>query len=54
MNIPPDSARLDDQWNDGPPGAASGDALDQLVYLSNLIGRETRLVQRGEIGRAHV
>ena len=47
MNIPPDSARLDDRWNDGPPGASSADALDQLVYLSNLIGRETRLVQPG-------
>ena len=47
MNIPPDPARLDDRWNDGPPGASSADALDQLVYLSNLIGRETRLVQPG-------
>src|SRR5690348_5284836 len=47
MNIPPDPARLDDRWNDGPPGASSADALDQLVYLSNLIGLETRLVQPG-------
>jgi len=47
MNAPPDSARLEDQWNDGAPGATSADALDQLVYLSNLIGRETRLVQPG-------
>lgn len=37
---------VDDRWKGGPPGA-SADALDQLVYLSNLIGLETRLVQPG-------
>ena len=38
-------ARIGDRWGDGPaPGA---DDLAQLVYLSNLIGRETRLVQPG-------
>lgn len=38
-------ARLDDRWAGGPtPGA---DELAQLVYLSNLIGREPRLVQPG-------
>jgi len=47
MNGPSPSARLDDHWNDGPPGASGADALDQLVYLSNLIGREARLVQPG-------
>jgi len=47
MNGPSPSARLDDRWNDGPPGASGADALDQLVYLSNLIGREARLVQPG-------
>ncbi len=39
------SARLGDRWGDGPaPGA---DDLAQLVYLSNLIGQEPRLVQPG-------
>ena len=47
MNAPFDSARLDDVWNAGPPGGSNADALDQLVYLSNLIGREARLVQPG-------
>jgi len=47
MNAPTPSARLDDHWDDGPPGASGADALDQLVYLSNLIGREARLVQPG-------
>jgi rhamnose utilization protein RhaD (predicted bifunctional aldolase and dehydrogenase)/NAD(P)-dependent dehydrogenase (short-subunit alcohol dehydrogenase family) len=32
-------------WGNGP--AAFADPLDQLVHLSNLIGRETRLVQPG-------
>ena len=36
---------IEDQWGDGPPAGA--DELDQLVYLSNLIGREPRLVQPG-------
>ena len=39
------SPRVDERWADGPaPGA---DELDQLVYLSRLIGREPRLVQPG-------
>jgi rhamnose utilization protein RhaD (predicted bifunctional aldolase and dehydrogenase)/NAD(P)-dependent dehydrogenase (short-subunit alcohol dehydrogenase family) len=38
-------ARIGDRWGAGPaPGA---DDLAQLVYLSNLIGRESRLVQPG-------
>ena len=37
--------RIADVWAGGP--AASADELDQLVYLSNLIGRESRLVQPG-------
>lgn len=42
-HVPP--ARVDDRWAGGPaPGA---DELDHLVYLSNLIGREPRLVQPG-------
>ncbi|HEX6808921.1 MAG TPA: SDR family oxidoreductase [Gemmatimonadaceae bacterium] len=47
MNSPAASTRLDDLWNAGPPGASGADTLDQLVYLSNLIGREARLVQPG-------
>jgi rhamnulose-1-phosphate aldolase/alcohol dehydrogenase len=39
------SARLGDRWASGP--AADADDLDQLVYLSHLIGLETRLVQPG-------
>src|SRR5206468_3635340 len=38
-------ARMDDRWADGP--APDADELAQLVYLSNLIGREPRLVQPG-------
>ncbi len=39
------AARVEDRWAGGPaPGA---DELDQLVYMSNLIGQETRLVQPG-------
>jgi len=34
-----------DPWGGGP--TAQADDLDRLVYLSNLIGRETRLVQPG-------
>lgn len=47
MNAPASSARLDDLWNAGAPSASGADALDQLVYLSNLIGRQARLVQPG-------
>ncbi|MEO8030894.1 MAG: class II aldolase/adducin family protein, partial [Gemmatimonadota bacterium] len=35
----------DELWSRGP--IATADPLDQLVHLSNLIGRETRLVQPG-------
>src|SRR5439155_1434638 len=38
-------ARIEDRWGGGP--AAGADELDQLVYLSTLIGREPRLVQPG-------
>jgi rhamnose utilization protein RhaD (predicted bifunctional aldolase and dehydrogenase)/NAD(P)-dependent dehydrogenase (short-subunit alcohol dehydrogenase family) len=38
-------ARLADRWAGGPPPDA--DDLAQLVYLSNLIGQEPRLVQPG-------
>lgn len=37
-------AALTDQWGQGPTGS---DPLDSLVYLSNLLGREQRLVQPG-------
>jgi rhamnose utilization protein RhaD (predicted bifunctional aldolase and dehydrogenase)/NAD(P)-dependent dehydrogenase (short-subunit alcohol dehydrogenase family) len=37
--------RIDDRWASGP--APGSDDLGQLVYLSNLIGREARLVQPG-------
>ncbi len=44
MLLPP-GTRIDDRWAGGPsPGA---DELTQLVYLSNLIGQEPRLVQPG-------
>ena len=36
---------VEDRWGGGPPAGA--DELDQLVYLSNLVGREPRLVQPG-------
>lgn len=38
---------IDNQWaaQGGPPAGA--DELDQLVYLSNLVGRERRLLQPG-------
>lgn len=39
------AARMEDRWGDGP--ASGADDLAQLVYLSNLIGREPRLVQPG-------
>src|SRR6185437_10125932 len=45
MTAPTDTGRLVDRWAAGP--ASDADELDQLVYLSNLIGRETRLVQPG-------
>lgn len=38
-------ARINDRWADGP--APNADELAQLVYLSNLIGQEPRLVQPG-------
>src|SRR5882672_2270929 len=38
-------ARIDDRWSGGP--APASDELAQLVYLSNLIGQEPRLVQPG-------
>src|SRR5206468_10922179 len=38
-------ARTADRWGPGP--AAGADELDQLVYLSRLIGREPGLVQPG-------
>ncbi|HEX9633755.1 MAG TPA: SDR family oxidoreductase [Gemmatimonadales bacterium] len=44
MSTPFARAPIQDAWAGGPPG--TGD-LDQLVFLSNLIGRETRLVQPG-------
>ena len=47
MNAPRTSTRIDDGWNDGPASASGADELDQLVYLSSLIGREPRLVQPG-------
>ena len=39
------SARIDDRWASGP--APGTDALGQLVYISNLVGQEPRLVQPG-------
>src|SRR6266568_6193730 len=45
MTAPFASARVDDRWAGGP--ARGADDLDQLVYLSHLIGREPRLVQPG-------
>jgi rhamnose utilization protein RhaD (predicted bifunctional aldolase and dehydrogenase)/NAD(P)-dependent dehydrogenase (short-subunit alcohol dehydrogenase family) len=39
------SPAVEDRWGAGP--AAGADELDQLVYLSNLVGREPRLVQPG-------
>ena len=39
------SAGPDERWAGGPPLGA--DDLEQLVYLSNLIGRDPRLVQPG-------
>src|SRR6266571_3981039 len=45
MTAPFAPARIDDRWAGGP--ARGTDELDQLVYLSNLVGREPRLVQPG-------
>ena len=45
MTAPSASTRVDDRWAGGP--ARGTDELDQLVYLSNLVGREPRLVQPG-------
>jgi rhamnose utilization protein RhaD (predicted bifunctional aldolase and dehydrogenase)/NAD(P)-dependent dehydrogenase (short-subunit alcohol dehydrogenase family) len=39
------SSAVTDRWARGP--AAGADPLDSLVYLSNLLGREQRLVQPG-------
>jgi rhamnose utilization protein RhaD (predicted bifunctional aldolase and dehydrogenase)/NAD(P)-dependent dehydrogenase (short-subunit alcohol dehydrogenase family) len=38
---------IDDRWSGGGGPPPEADALDQLVYLSALIGREPRLVQPG-------
>ncbi len=45
MPTPFARAPIDDRWANGP--AAGADELDQIVYLSNAIGREPRLVQPG-------
>jgi rhamnose utilization protein RhaD (predicted bifunctional aldolase and dehydrogenase)/NAD(P)-dependent dehydrogenase (short-subunit alcohol dehydrogenase family) len=45
MPDPFTSARIDDRWGNGPPPGT--DELDQIVYLSNLIGGYPRLVQPG-------
>ena len=39
------ATRMENRWGGGP--APDADELAQLVYLSNLIGRESRLVQPG-------
>jgi rhamnulose-1-phosphate aldolase/alcohol dehydrogenase len=44
MTSPFTRPRIQDRWTSGQPG--TGD-LDQLVHLSNLIGRDSRLVQPG-------
>ena len=36
---------MEDRWFRGPPAGA--DALDELVFLSNLVGIEESLVQPG-------
>jgi rhamnose utilization protein RhaD (predicted bifunctional aldolase and dehydrogenase)/NAD(P)-dependent dehydrogenase (short-subunit alcohol dehydrogenase family) len=38
---------IEDRWAGGPAGGKGADPLDQLVYLSNLVGAEPRLVQPG-------
>jgi rhamnose utilization protein RhaD (predicted bifunctional aldolase and dehydrogenase)/NAD(P)-dependent dehydrogenase (short-subunit alcohol dehydrogenase family) len=45
MTGPFTSARIDDRWGSEPPSGA--DELDQIVYLSNLVGQYPRLVQPG-------
>ena len=45
MPKPPEAPPTPDGWGQGP--ATGADDLDQLVYLSNLIGRDPRLVQPG-------
>src|SRR6202167_504961 len=37
--------RFDDRWDSGPPAGA--DLLGKVVYLSNIVGGEPRLVQPG-------
>ncbi len=39
--------RIDDQWATASGLASQADELDQLIYLSHLVGREPRLVQPG-------
>jgi len=45
MPLPVQGPTFDDRWAEGP--ARDADELTQLVYLSNLIGQEPRLVQPG-------
>src|ERR1043165_4615688 len=45
MPLPAQGPTFDDRWAEGP--ARDADELTQLVYLSNLIGQEPRLVQPG-------
>ena len=45
MTTPADSATITSRWGSDTPAPA--DPLDGLVHLSNLLGRETRLVQPG-------
>ena len=47
MTAPLLTPAVEDRWDAGSPPASEADDLDQLVYLSNLIGREPRLVQPG-------
>ncbi|HXW97822.1 MAG TPA: SDR family NAD(P)-dependent oxidoreductase, partial [Gemmatimonadales bacterium] len=45
MSHSPTATMVAEPWGPGAPSGA--DPLDQLVYLSNLLGRQTRLVQPG-------
>ena len=45
MTTPQTPATVSHRW--GPAAPATTDPLDGLVYLSNLLGQETRLVQPG-------
>ncbi len=45
MTTPKTPATVTHRW--GPAAPATADPLDGLVYLSNLLGQETRLVQPG-------